>query len=71
MSRVDRNGHLITTRNFLLPSEFISDSCKRQRAMVDSAEQELLESEVARRISADAYCKGEERSVSLCTEETH
>lgn len=40
--------------------------------MVDAAEQELLESGVARRISADAYCKGEERSVSLCiVEETH
>lgn len=29
--------------------------------MVDAAEQELLESGVARRISADAYCKGEKR----------
>jgi len=34
--------------------------------MLDAAEQELLVSNVARRNSADAYCKEEKRSTSLC-----
>lgn len=40
--------------------------------MLNAAEQELLVSNVARRNSADAYCKEEKRGMSLCiVEEIH